>query len=255
MTKPIEGTVAWVDLQTPDLDRARGFYGELLGWKFEGGDDPNLGHYTTALFEGKKVAGLAKLGGDSPFPPMWSVYLAADDVDALARRVRDNGGEIVAEPMDIPDQGRMAYFKDPTGAYFGAWQSGKHQGAELRDQPGAMAWSETYTRDAKLALPFYEKVAGVTGDKMPVTDFEYWSLMKGKAGAFGLMQMPSHFPEKVPSHWNTYFGVPDADAAVEKVKALGGSVVSPAFDSPYGRIAFLTDPFGANFNVMQPMKR
>src|SRR5262249_22500001 len=72
------GTVAWVDLQTPDLDLARKFYGELLGWSFTGGDDATHAFYTTAQMRGRKVAGLAKVSGQTKLPPAWTVYFATD---------------------------------------------------------------------------------------------------------------------------------------------------------------------------------
>src|SRR5689334_24445006 len=101
------GTVAWVDLQTPDLDKAKRFYGELLGWSFIGGDDPNSGYYTTAQMRGRKVAGLAKLSGQ-PLPAAWMVYFATDNADDLARRAKDAGGTILMPPMDVMEHGRMA---------------------------------------------------------------------------------------------------------------------------------------------------
>ena len=59
-------------------------------------------------------------------------------------------------------------------------------------------------------------------------------------------------PEGTPSHWVAYFAVPDADAAVAAVDAGGGSVLMPAETTPYGRMAAVADPFGAQFMVMQP---
>ena len=51
-------------------------------------------------------------------------------------------------------------------------------------------------------------------------------------------------------HWVVYFMVPDADAAQDKALAGRGSVATPGFDSPFGRMIGLTDPFGALFWVV-----
>lgn len=59
-------------------------------------------------------------------------------------------------------------------------------------------------------------------------------------------------PTGVPSHWSVYWEVDDADAVVTKVKALGGSVVMDATDTPYGRLATVTDPAGAQFKLRRP---
>ena len=52
--------------------------------------------------------------------------------------------------------------------------------------------------------------------------------------------------------WMSYFAVADADEAVRKVTAGGGTVDSGPADSPYGRSAAVRDPFGVPFHVMKP---
>ena len=59
-------------------------------------------------------------------------------------------------------------------------------------------------------------------------------------------------PEGVPAHWTVYFGVDDTDAALAKIAELGGTVVRPAEDTPYGRLAAATDPTGAQFKLVGP---
>jgi uncharacterized protein len=244
-------TVAWVDLSTPDLDQARKFYSEVLGWSYVGGDDPNMGFYTTAQVGGRSVAGLAKAMKESPFPTAWSVYLSTTDADATTRKVTDAGGAVVVAPMDIPGQGRMAFYTDPTGAAFGVWQSAQHKGAQLVDEPGAMAWHEVYTRDVGKAREFYGRVFGLESKRMDDPKMEYWTLQKGPNAVCGVMQMGKDFPKDVPSHWNTYFAVADVDAATEKCVALGGKKIDGPWDTPFGRIAFVVDPFGAAFNLVK----
>jgi predicted enzyme related to lactoylglutathione lyase len=246
-------TVSWVDLQTPDLDKARKFYGELLGWSFVGGDDPNTGFYTMAQLGGRNVAGMAKLQAGSPFPPMWSVYLAVDDANEIARKVTEAGGKVVVPPMDVMEEGRMAYFADPTGAHFGVWQGRKHQGAQVIEETGSMVWHEVYTRDLAKAQPFYMRVFGLEAKRLDAPGIDYWTLQKGGKTVFGSMQMTEQFPPEVPSHWNTYFAVTDSDATAKKAVALGGKVMAPPFDTPYGRMAVLGDPAGAAFCVIQPV--
>ena len=54
-----------------------------------------------------------------------------------------------------------------------------------------------------------------------------------------------------PARWVLYFGVAEADAAVAAAESGGGSVATPATDSPYGRMAGLADPAGAVFWVIE----
>jgi predicted enzyme related to lactoylglutathione lyase len=57
-------------------------------------------------------------------------------------------------------------------------------------------------------------------------------------------------PEGVPAHWSVYFGVDDTDKALARIVELGGAVVTPAEDTPYGRLATATDPTGAEFKLI-----
>ena len=51
------------------------------------------------------------------------------------------------------------------------------------------------------------------------------------------MDASAFLPEGVPAHWSIYFGVEDADASLGRIVELGGSIVEPAEDTPYGRLA------------------
>ncbi len=59
-------------------------------------------------------------------------------------------------------------------------------------------------------------------------------------------------PEGVPAHWGIYWGVEDPDAFIARAQELGATVVQPAEDTPYGRMATLTDPTGAMFRIIRP---
>ncbi|MET0595819.1 MAG: VOC family protein [Polyangiaceae bacterium] len=245
------GTVSWVDLQTPDLERAKKFYGELLGWSFTGGDDPNSGFYTTATIRGRRVAALAKMQQGVPIPPAWTVYLAVESADDIAKRTKDAGGNVILPPMDVMEQGRMALFTDPAGAAFGVWQPKAHPGAEIVDEPGAMTWHEVLTRDVTKAREFYARVFGLEPKRLDSPSMEYWTLHKGPKTVGGLMQMTSQMPKDLPPHWSTYFAVADADSSAKKVTALGGKVLAAPFDTPYGKMAAVVDPFGAAFSIIK----
>jgi predicted enzyme related to lactoylglutathione lyase len=251
LDKAIAGTIVWAELGTSDLEKARAFYGELFGWSFSGGDDPNTGHYTTAEQRGHRIVGLYKQTPEMPGPTAWCCYFGTTDADATASVITAAGGQLLMSPMDVMDYGRMAMCADPSGAVFGIWQSKQHSGAQIRDEPGSMTWHEVYTRDAKRASAFYTRVFGLELRRME-GDMEYWTLHQGDRTVCGLMQMTEQFPKEVPSHWNLYFAVTDTDASEQKLRQLGGQVFQPAFDTPYGRMAAVADPLGAGFCLIKP---
>jgi hypothetical protein len=248
--KHIPGTVSWFDLMTPDLERARKFYGGLFGWSFEIG--PAETHfYTMCRIDGRNAAGMGQQPESAPYPSAWNCYFQSESADADAARVQENGGEVVMGPMNVMEEGRLAFCMDPTGAAFGLWESKRHKGAGVINQPGAMTWFEVNTRDAAKARDFYSAVFGLEARKMDAPGMEYYTLHKGDTTAAGVLQMNEQFPASIPPHWLAYFAVDTIDEAVKKVNELGGQVRNGPFDSPYGMIAVVADPFGAVFSVIQ----
>src|SRR5262249_17034451 len=82
--------------------------------------------------------------------------------------------------------------------------------------------------------------------------FRYSTLFGGEQAAAGIMDASAFLPDGVPAHWAVYFNVRNADAALSRVVELGGAVVLPAEDTPFGRLAAVTDSTGAMFKLCQP---
>lgn len=250
------GTPCWVDLATPDVDAAARFYGEVLGWEVpELPNSAEMGGYRRAQKNGKDVAGVMPLMQEGQ-PPAWSTYVSVEDADTIARAVQENGGTMVAEPMDVMDLGRMAVFTDPAGAFFGIWQPGTFHGAALVNEPGAIGWNELSTRDPEGAKTFYAAIFGWEANDLPMEDGStYTEWRVGGEPVGGMLDMRGRMPEEIPPHWGVYFGTEDTDATVEKVKAGGGELLFGPMDIEPGRFATVRDPFGAFFNVMQPSEQ
>jgi predicted enzyme related to lactoylglutathione lyase len=240
------GTPSWVDLSTPDPDAAKRFYGELFGWDAEDAGPPEeTGGYGMFRLRGKQVAGVGPLMSPEQ-PAVWSMYVSTDDADAVVARAKDAGAQAIAEPMDVMDAGRMAVLAHPAGGVVGVWQPGRHRGAELVNEPGALGWNQLHTRDQEGAAAFYDAVFGWTlGDfnGMPVFNL-------GDRGIAGMMDMPPGTPDEVPAYWMTIFAAEDPDATVARASELGGRVVAPVMDiEGVGRFGVLADPQGVMFGV------
>lgn len=246
------GAPCWIDLMTSDTGKAKAFYGELFGWTFETGDQEKYGGYIMAAKDGKPVAGMMqKDEATAGMPDMWSTYLRSDDAAATTQAAARHGGQVYVEPMDVPDQGRMAMIADATGASIGVWQPGEMKGYGLAAEPGTPAWHELHTKDYGTAVKFYQDVFGWDTDVMSDTpDFRYTTLGAGDAAKAGIMDAAGYLPAEVPSNWQVYFAVADADAAIEKAVSMGARVIDGPEDSPFGRLATLADPTGAMFKVI-----
>jgi hypothetical protein len=169
--------------------------------------------------------------------------------------VAAEGGQIVSPAMPVAELGTQAVLIDPTGAHHGAWQPGTFPGFTVLNEHGAPSWFELHTRDHSAALSFYRAVYGWETDVVGDDDEFRYTTVRNPAGEgelAGIMDASSFLPEGVPSHWSVYWEVDDTDATVTKVKALGGSVVMDGMDTPYGRLATVADPAGAQFKLRTP---
>src|SRR5215210_1830310 len=245
------GLPSWADLSTPDVDESSSFYGELLGWEAkEAGDSEETGGYRLFLKDDKQVAGLMRIQQEGQ-PPSWNTYISVSDADEITDKVKEAEGEVIVEPMDVMDLGRMAFLADPTGAAFGVWQAKEHTGADVVSEPGAVAWHQVNTRDPEKAREFYEAVFGWNCESLETGGRDYWEWqIEGGKSVGGMFLMGDDFPEEVPAHWIVYFAVEDADAATEKAKEGGATVRADPFDNEAGRFSVLTDPHGAAFALI-----
>jgi uncharacterized protein len=243
------GTPCWVDLGVDDIDKARAFYSGLFGWDIQPGP-PEAGGYAIALLRGRPAAGIGPKMGPAETPTVWTTYLAADSADDTAAKVKTAGGQLLTDLMDVMDAGRMAIAADPAGAVFGIWQGRAHTGAGIANEPGSLCWNENMSRDFDGSKAFYHAVFGYDYDDMSDGGFSYATLKLGDDIVGGIGGLPADVPAGVPAHWSAYFAVADTDAALQTVTGLGGSVVRPAWDSPYGRMATVSDDQGAAFSVI-----
>ncbi|WP_427015414.1 VOC family protein [Pseudarthrobacter sp. P1] len=246
------GSPCWIDLMTSDPAKAQDFYTQLFGWTYETGDEEKYGGYIVASKDGKMVAGLMKNDSQSGYPDVWSTYLRVEDINAASEAAAANGGQVYLPPMEVPEQGYMGMLGDASGAAVGLWQFGGHTGFQVHGEPGTAAWHELHTRGYDAAVKFYQDVFGWQTEVLSDTpEFRYSTLGSGDDAVAGILDASADLPEGAPSNWQVYFGVDDADATVAQALALGGQVVREAEDTPYGRLASMTDPTGAMFTIMQ----
>ncbi|MFG3394664.1 VOC family protein [Streptomyces parvus] len=246
-----EGTPCWADAMFADVEGAKSFYADVLGWTF-GESLAEFGHYTQAYANGKAAAAVSPpMPGEEGNPSSWCLYLASQDTAATVAKVRENGGEVLVEPMEVGVFGTMALARDPGGAVFGIWQGNTHEGFETEmGAPGGYCWSEVFTRDAKAVDAFYPAVFPYAEQKMDEASMDFAVFQVQAQPVLGRMVMDSDFPPEVPSYLNVYFAVPDCDAAVARTTERGGVLHFGPMDSPFGRFAVLGDPQGAAFSVI-----
>jgi predicted enzyme related to lactoylglutathione lyase len=264
------GVPCWADTSQPDPDAAVTFYSGLFGWDFEDvmpSDAP--GNYFIARIRGRAVAAVGSIPEGAPPMATWNTYVWADSADDAAAKVKDAGGNVVTDPFDVMDAGRMGVFADPEGAVFCVWQAKEHKGAQIVNEHGSVVFNGLNTRDAEGAKPFYGSVFGWRtlgvgggaqfwtlpgyGDYLERDNPELRKQVSEAGGPAGfedvvaaLTPIGDDQPD-TPPHWSVTFGTDDADATAEKAAELGGRVMVPPFDAPWVRMAVIADPQGATF--------
>lgn len=246
----VVGAPCWIDLYSSETEKATAFYGGLFGWKAEQ-PDPRFGGYFTFTKDGKHVAGCMGNDGSTSRPDAWTIYLETDDIDKAAERTVASGGLVEYPPMQVAENGSMAIVRDPGGARVGVWQPDQVEGFDVIDEAGTPAWFELHTRAYRESVDFYRSVFGWSTKVMSDTeDFRYTTLVDGDGQRAGIMDATAHQQASEPAAWSVYFNVEDADRALEQVEMLGGSIVQPATDTPYGRLAQVADPTGTVFRLI-----
>ncbi|NJN14905.1 MAG: VOC family protein [Oscillochloris sp.] len=247
------GMPTWTDLITPEIDAARAFYQAVFHWEYDI-SGPEFGGYTNARIGSGITAGLSgPPEGAPPVPASWSLYFASADLEADVAKAVELGATVIAPPMEVGTFGGWAICSDPTGGVFGLWKSKDHIGFTLSDELGATTWYELYSPNAQQARDFYAALLGAEAEPLP-GDLEYYALKHGETQMAGIMQIDPAWGN-MPAHWVMYFMVANADATVATVTEHGGKIMGNIDDSPFGRIAALSDPQGAIFKILEPPAR
>ena len=121
MQMPKHGQICWTEIATKNLETSSNFYKELFGWNLKRSEavGPEM-EYIEFASEGSCPSGgmyqMTEEYGEAP--SHWMSYVAVDNVDESAEKVKQLGGNICVPPTDIPNVGRFCVVNDPTGATF-----------------------------------------------------------------------------------------------------------------------------------------
>jgi len=249
----IQGIPSLVELCTTDDQAALACYGALFGWV----DDPQeMGpgmYYHMQKLRGLEVAAIYQQGNEEQqgVPPHSKTYFTVDDIAKTTEQANESGATVMFGPIEVFDAGHAAVPQDPQGAVFAMPQGKNHIGVRVKDETGAIMWTELLTNAAEDATKFYSDLLGMSSSKMP-GPVDYTMLKVGGTDVAGVMAITDEMGP-VPPHWMVYFGIDDVDAAASKVESLGGSIMVPPADIPYiGRFAGLKDPQGSVFFIFKP---
>lgn len=244
------GCFVWYELTTTDMEAAKAFYATVVGWGTRDASMPGM-PYTVFTAGEAPVCGMMELPKDARQMgerPMWIGYVCVDDVDATADRIKHLGGVVHVPPQDVLDVSRFSVVSDPqmaTIALFKWRGAAKEQPADPPQQ-GRVGWHELLAADAEKAWAFYSELFGWQKAQTNISSVgAYQQFSAGGQTIGGMMTRPATVPV---SSWLYYFNAGDIDAAVKRVKAGNGQLLSgPAEVAAGNWIAQCLDPQGAMF--------
>jgi len=249
---PQHGRFVWYEIVTRDKEKAKKFYGELLGWNFQDEDMGEMGIYPMFGVGEKFLGGMIHPQQENQ-PASWIAYVGVDDVDATAVKTEELGGKVIFPPTNIPKVGRFCAIADPQGATILPFKFA-HDPQPDTDDPlptGHICWNELLTTDPEAASKFH---AGLFGWTITTSDMgemgTYWLCNRGEKMECGIMKMPPQ--AEAPPHWLQYVVVEDVDASAARCEELGGKVhCKPTSIPSIGRFAVVADPEGAAFSLFK----
>lgn len=217
----------------------RSFYADAIGLELPEGAEPGSILEAWRLHERARAAGA---------PSHWLGHLGVDDAEESAARLVALGAERLGPSAQLDAEVRYATLRDPFGAVIAV-----RQGAPRATQE-PVAWHQLHTRDAERATHVYTELFGWTvSQTVEVSDLEgghrLFSFEQGRPPV-GAIANTARWPG-VHVHWLFHFPVDDIEAAVTRVRALGGTAFDPVWlPGAERRLAGCEDPQGAAFGLL-----
>jgi predicted enzyme related to lactoylglutathione lyase len=253
-----QGRFVWYELMTTDIEAAKAFYANVVGWDVRDASMSGGAHFLFTAGEAL-VSGLILLPEEARAKgakPHWIGYIGVDDMDTVVERIKKLGGRLLFPPTDIPGASRFSVVADPQMATFALiqWLNVRQDLPAALDAPGRVGWYELLADDWRKAFAFYGKLFG-------------WQKVESDADAAGTYQLFSAGGEtiggtftKPPAQpmplWLYYFNVEDIETAEKRLQAAGGQVLNGPFEVPNGNWAVqCADPQGAIFALIGKRKR
>jgi len=129
--------VTHFEVYVDDPDAAMEFYRNVFDWSFERNEDSPAEYWQIQAGDPDEPGiegGLLRWDEEwgERGSPGWGYIcnVSVEDVDDAVERVREHGGDVTVEVMEIPGVGRQAYCTDPAGNTFAIMENSMEQPTE-----------------------------------------------------------------------------------------------------------------------------
>lgn len=252
------GRFVWYELLTTDVEMAKSFYADVVGWGTRDASMPGLAYSLFTLGD-VPVTGLMSLPAGAMragATPHWIGYVGVDDLDAAIGRLEQLGGSVRVPATDVPGISRFSIVSDPQMTTL-ALVEGVKPGREPSVHPGTpghVGWHELLAVNWAKAFDFYGELLGwqkASADLSPTGTYQQFSIGGETIG--GMFSKPAALP---PPFWRYYFNTADIEAAAQRVQAGGGEILyGPNAVKGGALIVHCMDPQGATFALLNRPSR
>lgn len=244
------GDFIWYEIVSYDTERVEEFYKNIIGWtpqtESSTGGDP----YTLFLAGDEPVAGISPATPPEDARSHWFGYIYTENVDEIAGRAADLGGEVHRGPIEVAGLGRFYVLGDPSGTTFAMFSPDAPRDFEPQvDQgPGRFDWQELYAENIDETCEFYGTLFDwERGDLHEMKNGRYQIVVRDGEPIGGIAGLDDMEGDNLPApHWNFYIRVRDVEQSAAAIEANDGTILNGPMDMPDGdRVVIFRDPTGA----------
>lgn len=239
------GEFVWIDLVTSNGEINTTFLKELLGWSIK-----DNGLYDVAYSGTKPVAGIIEdkeLSKDS-VNSFWVLSASVENVDETLQKVKNQGGVVLSEKMNIPGRGETALVQDAQEAYFSIMDNPSGDLKASAAKNGEWLWAELWTLKLEEASKFYTNVLDCKSYAVDDREDAY-IVLKGKQFDFaGIVETPVKSEKPI---WIPVLKVDNPKETAEKAIELGGNLILGPLLISGKQVALISTPDGAPFLLQQ----
>ncbi|AFD08991.1 VOC family protein [Solitalea canadensis] len=234
------GRFVWHDLVTPDVAKAKQFYGAVFGWTFETSGSGDT-EYTLIKRSGNTIGGIFPIPKDVKVTSgEWVASMSVSDVAKAVNLTTSNGGKVLRGVKDIDGRGKMALVADPQGGILAYMRA--TGGDPLIKSPEINDWlgMELWTNNPEASKSFYKQVIGYEAEEIKDSSVPFTAFKKDGMIYAALLKNPS---KDVRTHWMPYIRVENVSAMVDKAKAAGATIMlTPSPTIRNSTVAIILDP-------------
>ena len=111
--------VHW-EFWSEDPEKISTFYKKVFGWEIR--HIPEMSYHLVETGGKGGINGGIMKPQAGPWPGKLAFYIDVDDLDTFGTKIKEAGGKLLVDKMEVPGVGHLSLFEDPDGRVLGMWK-------------------------------------------------------------------------------------------------------------------------------------